>query len=270
MVILIKIALCAEYALKMQSRIRSHLSTRSLKTPNSGPRRRCDGIIHDSEWLPFWVRNHEKDRFPVCSMDIHQLRAVCTESLAFCLPAYIALPKYNFFVFVIRMQYPVGFANRNGILSSSCFQTSWLAWWKWRYLCQWGALLGLLSYLWFILCRQSSWLCSQPTWPWPCCCRGLKVRVFNTPRRLDVLMLLCSTVRHLLWINAIIALLAFFYHGSRGLLFLPWILTWEGQGSSLPFLVDSSVFKSCFLHCSTLWRCMILHSSSSCFFQWTF
>jgi hypothetical protein len=34
MAILIKIALCAQYALKMQSRIRSHWSTRSLKTPH--------------------------------------------------------------------------------------------------------------------------------------------------------------------------------------------------------------------------------------------
>jgi hypothetical protein len=35
MAILIKIALCAQYALKMQSRIRSHWSTRSLKTPRT-------------------------------------------------------------------------------------------------------------------------------------------------------------------------------------------------------------------------------------------
>ena len=35
MAILIKIALCAQYALKMQSRIRSHWSTHSLKTPFS-------------------------------------------------------------------------------------------------------------------------------------------------------------------------------------------------------------------------------------------
>jgi hypothetical protein len=35
MAILIKIALCVQYALKMQSRIRSHWNTCSLKTPHS-------------------------------------------------------------------------------------------------------------------------------------------------------------------------------------------------------------------------------------------